>query len=192
MIRGRERAPTPFSFFIFTFGVVVKSIKEPGGASCYWPDLIKALLHMATTSELVYGLGQVAASHMMLALWRSLNICHLSHKIIQIHNLSKCSHWGMQGDYGIALWADHSDYLIVFLGVGYRMWCTRGMKRDEHGFLFVTSRGCCQSKNNLLSSLHKLCMCFFQIPHMRLVGRSFYQRAQDFDMWLGTNMKWMH
>jgi hypothetical protein len=82
---------------------------------------------MATTSELVYGIGQVASSHTMLGLWQSLNICHLSHKIIQIHNLSKCSHWGgMQGDFRIALWVDHNDYLIVLLGVGYRTWCARG------------------------------------------------------------------
>jgi hypothetical protein len=84
---------------------------------------------MATTLELVYGLGQASSSHTMLGLWHSLNICHLSHKIIQIHNLSKCSHWEMQGDSRIAPWVNQNDYLIVLLSAGYHM-CTSGYEEE--------------------------------------------------------------
>jgi hypothetical protein len=33
MLQAKERAPTPFSFDVFTFGLVVESIKELGSAS---------------------------------------------------------------------------------------------------------------------------------------------------------------
>jgi len=33
VLRDRERAPTPFPFNVFTFGLAVESIKELGGAS---------------------------------------------------------------------------------------------------------------------------------------------------------------
>jgi hypothetical protein len=33
MLQAKEHAPTPFPFIIFTFGLVVESIKELAGAS---------------------------------------------------------------------------------------------------------------------------------------------------------------
>jgi hypothetical protein len=33
MLRTKERTPTPFPFVVFTFGLIVESIKEFGGAS---------------------------------------------------------------------------------------------------------------------------------------------------------------
>jgi hypothetical protein len=33
VLRARERTPTPFPFVVFTFGLIIESIKELGGAS---------------------------------------------------------------------------------------------------------------------------------------------------------------
>jgi hypothetical protein len=36
MLQAKERAPTPFPSVVFTFGLIVESIKELGGASYIW------------------------------------------------------------------------------------------------------------------------------------------------------------
>jgi hypothetical protein len=44
MLQAKERAPIPYHFIVFTFGLVIESIKEFGGASFVVTNIIKLLI----------------------------------------------------------------------------------------------------------------------------------------------------
>jgi hypothetical protein len=51
VLQVRERTPTPYRFFVFTFGFVVESINEFGGASSTLPNVTLMMTSSLSTQH---------------------------------------------------------------------------------------------------------------------------------------------